>query len=69
MISDLEKIQKIINSKDLCPRYGYRRNAAVYELVCYVNNITGCYLSNNLDPIKIFIRRAKEYMEDNGGFY
>lgn len=65
MISELERIQKSLNTKDLCPRKGYRRDVSVYELVCYVNNITGCYLSGNLEPIRIFISRARTYMEDN----
>jgi hypothetical protein len=30
-----------------------------------VNNITGCYLSDNIEPIKVFINRARTYMNDN----
>jgi len=65
MIPELERIQKALNSKELSPRKGYRRDVAVYELVCYVNNITGCYLSGNLEPIRVFINRARVYIEDN----
>ncbi len=65
MMTELEDIQKALNSKEFSPRKGYRRDVAIYELVCYVNNITGCYLSSNLEPIKIFIDRAKIYIEDN----
>jgi hypothetical protein len=36
----------------------------VYTLVCYVNNITGCYLSKNEEPIPIFIGRAREHMKE-----
>ncbi|TBW44113.1 hypothetical protein EZI54_23860 [Marinobacter halodurans] len=65
MIYELERMQKILNAKSVCPRKGYRRDVPIYELVCYVNNITGCYLSGNLEPIKIFIERARIYIEDN----
>ena len=65
MISEIELIQKQLNSKELSPRKGYRRDMAVYELICYVNNITGCYLSDNFEPIMIFIDRARIFIEDN----
>ncbi|WP_444900368.1 hypothetical protein ACJJIX_00055 [Microbulbifer sp. VAAC004] len=65
MIADIEKIQKSINSKGVCPKKGFRRDVAIYELVCYVNNITGCYLSGNLDPIGVFICRARDFIHDN----
>ena len=63
--SELNRIQKDLNSKIHSPKKGYRRDKAIYELVCYVNNITGCYLSENLDPIKIFIERARVYIDDH----
>lgn len=65
MNSELEKMQKALNSKELCPRKGYRRDVPVYELVCYVNNIIGCYMSENFEPIKIFSDRAKIFIDDN----
>jgi hypothetical protein len=61
----LEELQKKINSIEYSPEKGYRRDVSVYELVCYVNNITGCYLSNNFAPIPLFIGRARHYMTDN----
>ena len=75
MISDLERMQKALNSKELSPKKGYRRDVAIYELVCYVNNITGCYLSGNLEPIRVFLSRARIYISENredsinGGYF
>ena len=64
MIDDITKIQKKLNSKEILPAKGFRRDMPIYELVCYVNNITGCFLSENYLPIGIFIERARNYMED-----
>lgn len=61
----IAELQDKLNSKEFAPRRGYRRDVHVYELVSYVNNITGCYLSRNADPIPVFIERARGYMEDN----
>lgn len=65
MVTELERVQRELNSEARAPRRGYRRDVAVYELVCYVNNITGCYLSKNLKPIRVFIARARDYMMHN----
>jgi len=55
---------KKLNSKEHSPRRGYRRNVRVYTLVCYVNNIVGCFLSHNEGPIPVFIGRARKHMVD-----
>lgn len=60
----VRNIQALLNSKKIAPSRGYRRNVSVYSLVCYVNNITGCYLSRNEEPIPIFIGRARQHMVD-----
>jgi hypothetical protein len=60
----IDGLHKKLNSKKHSPRHGYRRNAAVYRLVCYVNNIVGCYMSHNESPIPVFIGRARKYMKD-----
>ena len=60
---EIESIQGMLNSEESVPCMGFRRNVAVYELVCYVNNITGCYLSKNSQPIPIFIGRCRTYFE------
>ena len=63
---------KKLNSKKHSPRFGFRRNASVYPLICYTNNIVGCFLSHNEDPIPIFIGRARKHMADfpdTGGYH
>ena len=58
-------MQLRLNSKEFAPARGFRRDVTVYSLVCYLNNITGCYLSKNAEPISIFIGRARSHMEDH----
>jgi hypothetical protein len=53
---------------------GFRRDVRECELVSYVNNIVGCYLSDNYELILVFIERARFHMMDceaneNTGFY
>ena len=62
---ELDEWHRKLNSKEHAPARGYRRNVTVYKLVCYVNNIIGCYLSHNDHPITVFIGRAKQFMHDN----
>ena len=59
------ELQEKLNDKEYIPRMAYRRNSTVYTLVCYVNNITGCYISSNYSPILVFIERGRLYMEEN----
>jgi len=40
-----------------------RRNSRHYPLVCYVNNISGLYMSSNFDGIPIFIDRAYKELQ------
>lgn len=42
---EIWKVIESINSEEFSPKLGFRRNKSIYELVCYVNNIIGCYLS------------------------
>ncbi|HUC67850.1 MAG TPA: hypothetical protein VMA53_20705 [Stellaceae bacterium] len=51
-----------LNSDAVLPSLAHRRNHAVYALVCYVNNIIGCYLSKNFGPIPLFVQRARDHM-------
>lgn len=60
----ISSIQASLNSKEFAPSRGYRRDVRVYSLVCFVNNITGCYLSKNEEPIPVFIERAREHMRE-----
>ena len=61
---EISNFQTVLNSVENAPSRGYRRNVTVYTLVCYVNNITGCYLSKNSEPIPVFIGRARGHMQD-----
>jgi hypothetical protein len=58
----IDAFHKKLNSKEYSPNHGYRRNVRVYTLLCYINNIIGCYLSYNEDPIPIFIGRSRKHM-------
>ncbi len=64
-VEKIELLQKKLNARENVPRLGYRRNVSVYELVCYLNNITGCYISKNFGPIPVFIERARNYINEN----
>ena len=54
-----------LNAVENVPPCGFRRNTAVYPLVCYVNNIIGCYLGRNAEPIVLFIQRGREHISQN----
>ena len=64
-LKEIEVLQKKLNAPEVIPVRGFRRNVSIYQLICYVNNITGCYISRNLEPVPIFIERAKQFMEEN----
>lgn len=51
-----------LNAQSTLPRMAHRRNTAIYSLVSYVNNATGCYLSNNLEAIPLFIERCRDHI-------
>ena len=61
---EIDKWNSSLNSEENVPARGFRRNVSVYPLVCYVNNIIGCYLGKNVEPILVFISRAREHMND-----
>ena len=63
--SQIEHLQRNLNSHALLPDKALRRNSAVYELVCYVNNVIAMNISGNHGPIKIFIERAEIFMSEN----
>lgn len=63
--NDIALVQKELNKPDNVPAKAYRRDVSVYELVSYVNNITGCYFSENYKPIPLFIERGRVYMDEN----
>ena len=43
----IEAAHARLNTEAVLPPLAHRRNHVVYPLVCYVNNIIGCYLSGN----------------------
>jgi len=54
-----------MNAEENLPPMAFRRNVPVYALVSYINNIIGCYLSDNYKSIPIFIERSKIHINDN----
>ncbi|WP_427551558.1 hypothetical protein ACQE3D_08095 [Methylomonas sp. MS20] len=60
--SALDNWHRRLNAQENVPQHGFRRNTTVYTLVCYVNNIIGCYLGHNTEPIPLFIQRGRVHM-------
>jgi len=54
----LQQLQKCLNAPDVVPEQCYRMNSATYPLVCYINQLTGLFLSGNYPVIPIFLDRA-----------
>lgn len=54
----IKRFQEHINSPRLVPDQCYRMASSTYALVCYVNQVTGLYLSKNYSVIPIFLGRA-----------
>jgi len=63
--SQIEHLQRALNTHALLPDKALRRNSAIYELVCYVNNVIALNISENHSPIEIFIERAEMFMSEN----
>jgi hypothetical protein len=61
----IHDLQVSLNKPDNLPKRAYRRDFNIYELVCYVNNITACYISGNYAPIERLSQRAREYIDRN----
>jgi hypothetical protein len=59
----IKKFQEHINSPRLVPDQCYRMASSTYALVCYVNQITGLYLSKNYSLIPIFLERAYDQVK------
>ena len=58
----IKRFQEHINSPRLVPDQCYRMASTTYQLVCYVNQITGLYLSKNYSVVPIFLQRAHEQL-------
>jgi len=65
LLNRISILQAKLNEPSNLPEKAFRRDVSVYELVCYVNIITGCMLSENWGPIPIFIERSQLYMAAN----
>jgi len=57
-----EELHQELNAADCLPASAYRRNSGEYELICYVNNMVGCYLSKNYSALALFRNRAEAFM-------
>lgn len=57
---EIKKFQEHLNSSRLAPDQCFRMASPTYALVCYVNQVTGLYLSKNYPVIPIFLARAHE---------
>jgi hypothetical protein len=60
----LKRFHALLNDPSLVPEQAYRRNMAIYPLVCYINNIIGLFLSKNYEVIPIFVGRALRHIEE-----
>lgn len=62
MKNNLTKYHQLLNQEGSYPETYLRRNHIMYPLVCYINNIICLYVSDNYEPIPLFIRRANEHL-------
>jgi hypothetical protein len=60
---EIRRFQEHINSPRLAPDQCYRMSSTSYVLVCYVNQVTGLFLSKNYYVIPIFLRRAYDMLD------
>jgi len=63
--SEMESFHNRLNSPEYLPEKAYRRNAKIYELICYVNCAIGASLSGNRSATDLFKERARVYLEKN----
>lgn len=60
----LQQLQKCLNAPDVVPEQCYRMSSSTYPLVCYINQVTGLFLSSNYPVIPIFLDRAYRALTD-----
>ena len=58
----IRRFQKNLASAETLPVRSLRRNSGEYPLVCYVNNVTALFVSENWEAVPIFVARAAEHM-------
>ena len=62
--SRLSHFQMILNRPEILPDRAFRREDPIYQLVSYVNNVTGLLLSSNFDGIPNLVARACEHIRE-----
>ena len=65
MTPELSRFHSLLNSEAIVPALAYRRNKVVYELVCYVNCLIGCVLSDRRDVMPLFIERCSQFIDSH----
>ena len=58
----IRKFQTKLASAGALPERSLRRNSGDYPLICYINNVTALFLSENWEAVPIFVARAAEHM-------
>ena len=58
----LDSWHALLNSEEALPPHAFRRAAAVFELVSYVNCMIGCVLSRRADMTPVWIERCRQFM-------
>lgn len=58
----IRRFQTKLASAELLPERSLRRNSSDYPLVCYINNVTALFISENWEAVPIFVARAAEHM-------
>ena len=58
----IRRFQAKLASAGTLPVRSLRRNSSEYPLVCYINNVTALFVSENWEAVPIFVARAAEHM-------
>ncbi len=65
--TQIEAFHTQLNHPDVVSPIWYRRNHQHYALICYVNVITGLYMSHNYNLIPLFLNRAYHHIHNQIG--
>jgi hypothetical protein len=66
---EIEELHQRLNSPSVVEGKWYRRNHGAYELICYINNLSGLLVSGNLEGVSTFIERVKVFLGEGGTKY
>ena len=58
----VHRFQARLASAEVLPIRSLRRNSGEYPLVCYINDVTALFVSENSEAVPIFVARAAEHM-------